>query len=201
MTRYGYVGCCGGLSLWERSHLFTYTTMHLGVSRRAPAHHSHQSKRHYALHLQPKSGRAACNAMHGTSARLCRWLLQSADRIGSDEVPLTQEFLAQMLGARRTTVTLLAQRMRAKGLIRYRRGRIVILDRKGLDNERAPAMKSPGLPHFPWALLLFLGGGCYAQSNHQEWQYAFSELKRVSNRRPLAFGNCPTWSFPWTILP
>jgi hypothetical protein len=52
---------------------------------------------------------------------------------GSDEVLLTQEFLAQMLGARRTTVTLLAQRMQAKGLIRYRRGNIVILDRKGLE--------------------------------------------------------------------
>jgi 5-methylphenazine-1-carboxylate 1-monooxygenase len=52
---------------------------------------------------------------------------------GSDEVLLTQEFLAQMLGARRTTVTLLAQRMQAKGLIRYRRGHIVILDRKGLE--------------------------------------------------------------------
>lgn len=76
---------------------------------------------------------AACNAMHGASARLCRWLLQSADRIGSDEVHLTQEFLAQMVGARRTTVTLLAQRMQVKGLIRYRRGRIVILDRKGLE--------------------------------------------------------------------
>jgi CRP-like cAMP-binding protein len=76
---------------------------------------------------------AACNAMHGASARLCRWLLQIADRIGSEEVPLTQEFLAQMLGARRTTVTLLAQRMQAKGLIRYRRGRIVVVDRKGLE--------------------------------------------------------------------
>jgi CRP-like cAMP-binding protein len=71
--------------------------------------------------------------MHRASARLCRWLLQSADRIGSDEVLLTQEFLAQMVGARRTTVTLLAQRMQVKGLIRYRRGRIVILDRKGLE--------------------------------------------------------------------
>jgi CRP-like cAMP-binding protein len=76
---------------------------------------------------------AACNAMHGASARLCRWLLQSADRIGSDQVPLTQELLAQMLGTRRTTVSLLAQRMQAKGLIRYRRGRIVILDRKALE--------------------------------------------------------------------
>jgi hypothetical protein len=57
MTRYGYVGCCRGLSLWERSHLFTYTTTRLGLSRRAPAHQPHQSKRHYTLHLQPKSGR------------------------------------------------------------------------------------------------------------------------------------------------
>ena len=58
---------------------------------------------------------AACNAMHGASARLRRWLLQSADRIGSDEVPLTQEFLAQMLGVRRTTVTLLAAKDASKG--------------------------------------------------------------------------------------
>src|SRR5262249_18746744 len=58
---------------------------------------------------------AACNAMHGASARLRRWLLQSADRIGSDEVPLTQEFLAQMLGVRRPTVTLLAAKDASKG--------------------------------------------------------------------------------------
>ena len=57
VTRYGYVGCCRGLSLWERSHLFACTTTRLGVSRRAPAHQPHQSKRHYTLHLQPKSGR------------------------------------------------------------------------------------------------------------------------------------------------
>jgi CRP-like cAMP-binding protein len=93
---------------------------------------------------------AACNAMHGASARLCRWLLQSADGIDSDEVPLTQELLAQMLGARRTTVTLLAQRMQAKGLIRYRRGRIVILDRKGLEAcacECYHIMHDEKLPH------------------------------------------------------
>ena len=76
---------------------------------------------------------AACNAMHGASARLCRWLLQSSDRIGSNELPLIQEFLAQMLGVRRTTVNILAQGMQARGLISYRRGRIVLLDRKGLE--------------------------------------------------------------------
>src|SRR5262245_22860785 len=55
------------------------------------------------------------------------------DRIGRDELPLTQEYLAQMLGLRRTTVTLLAQAMQVRSLIRYRRGHIVLLDRKGLE--------------------------------------------------------------------
>jgi CRP-like cAMP-binding protein len=79
---------------------------------------------------------AACNAMHEAKARLCRWLLQCADRTGRAELPLTQEYLAQMLGIRRTTVTLLAQSMQARGLIKYRRGHIVLLDRKGIE-ERA----------------------------------------------------------------
>jgi CRP-like cAMP-binding protein len=76
---------------------------------------------------------AACNAAHGAGPRLCRWLLQCADRIGRDELPLTQEYLAQMVGVRRTTVTLLAHEMQIRGLIRYRRGHIVLLDRKGLE--------------------------------------------------------------------
>ena len=76
---------------------------------------------------------AACNAMHNGVSRLARYLLQSADRIGTDELPLTQETLAQMLGMRRTTVTLLAQTLQEKGLIRYGRGHIVLTDRKGLE--------------------------------------------------------------------
>jgi CRP-like cAMP-binding protein len=76
---------------------------------------------------------AACNAVHSTSRRLCRWLLQHADRSDGQQLPLTQELLAQMLGVRRTTVTLLAQSMQTKGIIRYRRGHIVILDRKQLE--------------------------------------------------------------------
>ena len=90
---------------------------------------------------------AACNALHSASARLCRWLLLSSTATKS---PLTQELLAQMLGARRTTVTLLAQRMQAKGLIRYRRGRIVILDRKALEAcacECYQVMHHEKLPH------------------------------------------------------
>ena len=76
---------------------------------------------------------AACNAMHAAGARLCRWLLQCADRVGRDELPLIQEYLAQMVGVRRTTVSLLAQALQVRGLINYRRGRIVLLDRKGLE--------------------------------------------------------------------
>jgi len=76
---------------------------------------------------------AACNAIHDGSSRLCRWLLQCADRTGSDQVPLTQEFLAEMLGVRRTTVTLLAQEVQRRGILRYSRGRITILDRAALE--------------------------------------------------------------------
>jgi CRP-like cAMP-binding protein len=76
---------------------------------------------------------AACNAIHDGSSRLCRWLLQSADRTGSDLLPLTQEFLADMLGVRRTTVTLLAQELQKKGILRYSRGRITIVDRGALE--------------------------------------------------------------------
>jgi CRP-like cAMP-binding protein len=75
---------------------------------------------------------AACNAIHDGSSRLCRWLLQTADRLGSDQLLLTQEFLAEMLGVRRTTVTLLAQELQKRGIIRYSRGRITILDRGAL---------------------------------------------------------------------
>jgi CRP-like cAMP-binding protein len=76
---------------------------------------------------------AACNAIHDGSSRLCRWLLQCADRTGSDQLLLTQEFLAEMLGVRRTTVTLLAQELQKRGILRYSRGRITILDRAALE--------------------------------------------------------------------
>jgi CRP-like cAMP-binding protein len=77
---------------------------------------------------------AACNALHGGPARLCRWLLQVADRTGSDSLPLTQELVAEMLGVRRTTVTLLAQTLKRRGVIEYSRGHITILDREQLKH-------------------------------------------------------------------
>ncbi|SFK59295.1 Crp/Fnr family transcriptional regulator [Methylocapsa palsarum] len=65
---------------------------------------------------------AACNALHAVEARLARWLLQTRDRIDSDVLPLTQEFLSQMLGVRRTTVTLVAKQLEQAGVIQNRRG-------------------------------------------------------------------------------
>jgi CRP-like cAMP-binding protein len=76
---------------------------------------------------------AACNALHPIEQRFCRWLLQSADRAGGDKIGLTQEFLAEMLGVRRTSVTEIAGKIQDRGVISYSRGMITILDRKGLE--------------------------------------------------------------------
>jgi CRP-like cAMP-binding protein len=75
----------------------------------------------------------ACNALHPVEARFCRWLLSCQDRTDSNTIHLTQEFLADMLGVQRTTVTAVAGSMQTKGLISYRRGIVEILDRAGLE--------------------------------------------------------------------
>jgi CRP-like cAMP-binding protein len=77
----------------------------------------------------------ACNAVHHVDARLARWLLQTADRVGGPIVPLTQEYLAVMLGVQRTTVSGSAAALREIGLIRYSRGRVEVLDRPGLERK------------------------------------------------------------------
>ena len=75
---------------------------------------------------------AACNAFHPIEARCARWLLMTRDRMGSDHVELTQEFLARMLGVRRVGVTEAASHLQRQGLIEYSRGHIAIVDPKGL---------------------------------------------------------------------
>jgi len=75
----------------------------------------------------------ACNAVHTVEQRLARWLLMAYDRMGSDEFPLTQEFVAMMLGANRPTVTVVAGTLQKAGLITYHRGRVTILDRRNLE--------------------------------------------------------------------
>ena len=77
---------------------------------------------------------AACNRLHEVNERLARWLLMSADRVGSNSVPLTQEFLAQMLGTRRSSVTVAAGMLQKAGLITHSRGDVEIIDRRRLED-------------------------------------------------------------------
>ncbi len=85
-----------------------------------------------ALYTQISQG-AACNRFHSVEERLARWLLLVQDRLHSDEFPLTQEFISQMLGTRRAGVTVAAGILSQAGIIRYRRGKITILDQKRLE--------------------------------------------------------------------
>jgi len=75
----------------------------------------------------------ACNRLHGAEQRLARWLLICRDRVGRDEMPITQQTMAVMLGVRRATVTEAASALQREGLIRYRRGVVAIVDRPGLE--------------------------------------------------------------------
>jgi CRP-like cAMP-binding protein len=76
---------------------------------------------------------AACNRLHEVNERLSRWLLTCADRINSDSVPITQEFLSHMLGTRRSSVTVAAGMLETAGLISNARGRVTIIDRAKLE--------------------------------------------------------------------
>ena len=84
------------------------------------------------------SQNVACNRLHPTRQRACRWLLMTEDRVGSPKFGLTHEFLAQMLGVRRATVSEAASSLQADGLIRYARGVVEIVDRPGLETAACP---------------------------------------------------------------
>jgi len=75
----------------------------------------------------------ACNAVHTVEQRLARWFLMAHDRVGTDSFPLTQEFVAMMLGVARPTVTLVAGTLQKAGLITYQRGHVTVLDREKLE--------------------------------------------------------------------
>jgi CRP-like cAMP-binding protein len=94
---------------------------------------------HHLLHryshslLTQVSQSSACNRFHFVDARLARWLLMTKDRLGAEEFPLTQEFLASMLGVRREGVSKAAGALQEAKLIRYSRGIITLLNRRGLE--------------------------------------------------------------------
>jgi CRP-like cAMP-binding protein len=90
-------------------------------------------RRYIAFPLRYAYQTVACNALHSVEERMCRWLLMTHDRVGKEEFGLTQEFLAEMLGVRRQSVTVVAGVLQAAGLISYRRGIMKIENREGLE--------------------------------------------------------------------
>lgn len=88
----------------------------------------------------------ACVAFHDSEARLARWLLMTGDRMQSTEFTLTQDFLADMLGVRRSTINGVAGPLQRRGLIHYSRGRISLLDRKGLMEASCRCYSEPATP-------------------------------------------------------
>ncbi len=94
---------------------------------RAMANHANE------LMIEQAQQCVACNALHEADARLARWLLRCADYAEVDQLPLTQGFMAEMLGLRRTTVTNIACALHEKGLIDYSRGQLTVIDRAGLE--------------------------------------------------------------------
>jgi CRP-like cAMP-binding protein len=88
--------------------------------------------RHEQVLFAQSQQSAACNASHSVEARMCRWLLRMRDLSDSNELTLTQEFLAQMLGVHRPSVSIVANTLQKAGLIKYRRGHIQLIDIEGL---------------------------------------------------------------------
>jgi CRP-like cAMP-binding protein len=141
--REGTVGAFAGLGPW---HAFTRATVQIPATiaviptpdfQRAVS----QSERIRYLILRYKEAllgqvqqTAACNALHRLESRLARWLLQALDRTDESELPLTHDSMAEMLGVRRSSVTVVANKLQEAGFIRYRHGRIVVLDRAGLED-------------------------------------------------------------------
>ena len=90
---------------------------------------------HEELLLAQAQQTAACNILHPIDARLSRWLLRCRDLTGSDELPLTQEFLGVLLGVKRSSLSLSASKLHERGFISYRRGHIHVANREGLEQS------------------------------------------------------------------
>jgi CRP-like cAMP-binding protein len=90
-------------------------------------------ERYVQAFLRQVSQQVACNGLHSVEERCARWILLTHDRVGKDEFPLTQEFLAQMLGVRRASVTVAVGALQRAQFVRFWRGRVTIIDRQGLE--------------------------------------------------------------------
>lgn len=112
---------------------FRIDTQFLKEQFERPGQLRNQIQKYLLASLAQNAQNAACNRLHTIAERLARWLLTCHDRVESDKMPLTHEFLAQMLGAPRTTVTLAAGMLHHAGLIDYSRGHVTIKNRTGLE--------------------------------------------------------------------
>jgi CRP-like cAMP-binding protein len=116
------------------------TSLSISASRfRSLAAQSQQIREMSVRYAELQAGQiqqtAACNALHDIPSRLSRWLLQTADKIEADTIPFTREFLAKMLGVQRGTISSIAAKFEADGLIHTHRGRIELLDKKRLKKR------------------------------------------------------------------
>jgi CRP-like cAMP-binding protein len=115
-----------GEALRMRAQVFLQETRHSGPLSGLLLRYT-QALLHHSERL------TACNTRHSIEQRLARWLLVTHDRVQADQFEITQEFLSQMLGVHRQSVTLAASNLQRAGLIRYSRGRLRVLDRQGLE--------------------------------------------------------------------
>jgi CRP-like cAMP-binding protein len=113
------------------------------LDRRGPFHEllTHYAQAFMGFIMQS----TACNAVHSVEQRLARWLLTAQDRMGTNEFPLTQEFVAMMLGATRPTVTIVAGTLQRAGLITYHRGHVQVLDRERLESASCECYRATTL--------------------------------------------------------
>jgi CRP-like cAMP-binding protein len=145
MAVYGREGALGLVSsMMARQSFGRYIVQACGTASRIELEHLHEviSARPKVRQLVLNFAEAmmarvlqnvACNAVHSVEERCCRWILSMHDRLDQDTVPLTHEFLADMLGVQRSTVSSITRALQAAGLIRQGRGLITVIDRTGLE--------------------------------------------------------------------
>lgn len=142
--REGYIGL--SLLFGRPVQLYQAVVQHDGHAWRLPAHHlTHALKDHpflreellkYSLIRFAQFAQSAiCHRFHSLEQRLCRWLLSVQDRVRSPRLPVTHEFISNMIGGRRPTVGTIANGLEQASLIAYRRGSLTILNRKGLEQR------------------------------------------------------------------
>jgi len=142
---FGREGAAGLLSpLVTREAFGRYIVQMSGTASRIPFEHLHavRNARPNLGQLTMRYGEAflaqtfqtvSCNAVHPVEARCCRWILSMRDRTNQDSLPLTHEFLAEMLGVQRSSVSVVTRTLQTAGLIRQSKGSITVIDREGLE--------------------------------------------------------------------